>query len=253
MGSILSALMVHGRVSAGPSGAFMGLLGATLSSIVVNWNSYRHRSRTLAGVIFFTALNTVYGLLPFVDNFMHLGGAITGFLVGNLFFIRHDFRCWKSSEVYDQDHDMPSKRKNAIMLDIAWALSMAALVVVTTMGLVALFSGMDSAVFFTKSSVERNISPHFRIRSCTSSQGSNGCHGPGMHIEDGCSWCQYLTCVPSRFWKCSGNRKLSCNPSSFRGGLRVTCANGRIFYYSTVQYASKLTPEIEGLCVKACV
>lgn len=142
MGSILSALMVHGRVSVGPSGAFMGLLGATLSSIVVNWNSYRHRSRTLAGVIFFTALNTVYGLLPFIDNFMHLGGALMGFLVGNLFFIRHDFRSWTSSAVYNPDQDIPGKRKNAIMLDIAWILSLAALVVATTMGLVALFSGM---------------------------------------------------------------------------------------------------------------
>lgn len=207
MGSILSALMVHGRVSVGPSGAFMGLLGATLSSIVVNWKSYRHRSPTLAGVIFFTALNTVYGLMPFVDNFMHLGGALMGFLVGNLFFIRHDFRCWKSSAVYDPDHDMPGKRKNAIIFDIAWILSLVALVVATTMGLVALFSGMYSAV----------------------------------------------DCVPSRFWKCSGNRKLSCNPSSFHGGLRVTCANGRFFDYSTVQYVAKLTPEIEGLCVKACV
>lgn len=155
MGSILSAVVLHGRVSVGSSGAFMGLLGATLSSIVVNWKSYHHRSRTLACVIFFAVLNTVYGLMPFVDNFMHLGGALMGFFVGNLFFIRHDFRCWKSPAVDDPDLDTSGKRKTAIILDIAWILSLAALIVATVMSLFALFSGMDSSIYFTNSVVKR--------------------------------------------------------------------------------------------------
>jgi membrane associated rhomboid family serine protease len=143
MGSLLSALMLHGRVSVGASGAFMGLLGATLSSIFVNWRSYRHRSRTLAGVIFFIALNTAYGLMPFIDNFMHIGGAAMGFLLGNLFFIRHHLRyCWKSSAALDQDYTgVPAKRENVI-LDIAWLLSLGGLIVATIMGMFALFSGM---------------------------------------------------------------------------------------------------------------
>ncbi|KAG0600842.1 hypothetical protein M758_11G065100 [Ceratodon purpureus] len=218
MGSMLSALMLHGRVSVGSSGAFMGLLGATLSSIIVNWSSHKHRSRTLIGVIFFIALNTVYGLMPFIDNFMHIGGAAMGFLLGNLFLIPHHLRyCWRSSAAVDDDiTGVPGKtRKNAIVLDIAWLISLGAMVVAFIMGMFALFSGKD--------------------------------------MSDGCSWCQYLTCVPSHYWRCTSSRNLGCNPSSFKGGLRVTCPNGRFFDYSTVQYASKLTPQIEGLCIKACI
>ncbi|XP_024402194.2 RHOMBOID-like protein 6, mitochondrial isoform X1 [Physcomitrium patens] len=214
LGSVISALMVHGRVSVGASGAFMGLLGATLSSIIVNWKSYRHRSRALMGVMFFTALNAVFGLMPLADNFMHIGGAVMGFLIGNLFFIKQNFRCWKSSMVYDRN-DMLAKRKNIIILDIVWLLSIGALIAASTMGLFALFSGME--------------------------------------ISNGCSWCQYLTCAPSKFWKCSGDRHLGCNLSSVGSGLRVTCASGQYFDYSTVRYANKLTSEIQGLCIKACV
>lgn len=141
VGSILSALMVQGRVSVGASGAFMGLLGATLSSVIVNWKTYPNRSRTLLGVVFFMALNAVYGLMPLVDNFMHVGGALMGFLVGNLFLIRHSFRCWKSSVVYDQE-DMPAKRKHAILLDVVWLLSLGIVIVFGVMGLYALFSGI---------------------------------------------------------------------------------------------------------------
>jgi hypothetical protein len=126
MGSILSAVMVQGRVSVGASGAFMGLLGATLSSVIVNWKTYPNRSRALMGVIFFTALNTAYGLLPLVDNFMHVGGALMGFLVGNLFLVRHSFRCWKSSVVYD----------------VVWLLSLGIVIAFGIMGLFALFSGI---------------------------------------------------------------------------------------------------------------
>lgn len=162
MGSILSALMVRGRVSVGSSGAFLGLLGATLSSIVVNWKSYRNRTRTLAGIIFFAALNTVYGLLPFVDNFAHLGGTLVGFLFGNLFFIRHDFRALKSLGSYD-DHNMPGTRKNTIILGIAWILSLAALVVAVIVTLVALFSGMLLSTFiYFRNSNWKIVSTHLQ-------------------------------------------------------------------------------------------
>lgn len=148
MGSILSALMVQGHVSVGASGAFMGLIGATLSSVIVNWKTYPNRSRTLAGVVFFIALNTVYGLMPLVDNFMHVGGALMGFLVGNLFLIRHSFRCWKPSVVYDQE-DMPTKRKNAILLDVVWLLSLGTVIAFGIMGLFALFSGLTLPLIIT--------------------------------------------------------------------------------------------------------
>lgn len=124
----------------------MGLLGATFSSILTNWNSYRHRSRTLMNVIFFIALNTVYGLMPFVDNFMHIGGAIMGFLLGNLFFLRqHIPYCWRSSTATGQDTTgVPGKRSKVIIIDTVWVLSLGTLLVVTIMAMIALFSGMDS-------------------------------------------------------------------------------------------------------------
>lgn len=96
------------------------------------------------------------------------------------------------------------------------------------------------------------VSVNFMKRVSITHGVRNDC-GAGMNISNECSWCQYLTCAPSRFWKCSGSRHLGCNPSAVGGGLRVTCASGQAFDYSTVNYANSITPEIERLCVKACV
>jgi len=121
-------------------------------------NRYSNRTGTLAGVIVFVVVNTAYGLMPFVDNFMHLGGALMGFLVGNLFLIRpHSFRCWQSSAVYDQD-DMPAKRTNAIILDFVWLLSFGVLVAALIMGLYGLFSGM----VFSQLSTPRKLMSYLR-------------------------------------------------------------------------------------------
>jgi len=144
-GNVLSALFVHGRVSVGASGAFMGLLGATMSSILINWKLYPRRTPSLVAVIFFGAINLAFGLMPLVDNFMHIGGATTGFLLGNLLMIRPEFgwitrRCFPAI-IYDTD-DMPIKStKHAILKNAMWIISLILFLSAITAGLLALFQG----------------------------------------------------------------------------------------------------------------
>lgn len=152
-GNVLSAVFLHGRVSTGASAAFMGLLGATLSSIVTHWKSHRHRTQTLVAITFFIILNLVYGFMPLVDNFLNVGGVLVGFLLGNLFFLQQNLGwhppAWlKAPAIHDVD-DIPVKPlKNTILLNIAWLLSLGLLTSGITMALIALFTGTPFRNFF---------------------------------------------------------------------------------------------------------
>ncbi|KAH9575488.1 hypothetical protein CY35_01G113200 [Sphagnum magellanicum] len=218
-GNVLSALFVHGRVSVGASGAFMGLLGATMSSILINWKLYPRRTPSLVAVIFFGAINLAFGLMPLVDNFMHIGGATTGFLLGNLLMIRPEFgwitrRCFPAI-IYDTD-DMPIKStKHAILKNAMWIISLILFLSAITAGLLALFQEMD--------------------------------------VEKGCSWCKYMMCVPTHLWKCYGNQEMGCFPLSYQGYLRIMCANNVTHDWPAVANFDPTTPQVQGLCIKSCV
>ena len=72
-------------VGVGASGAIFGLLGAFVFSI---WRSprYRHEPWTrglLKQIIFWTVVNLYIGFqFPFIDNVAHIGGLVTGLLLG---------------------------------------------------------------------------------------------------------------------------------------------------------------------------
>ncbi|KAK4718422.1 hypothetical protein R3W88_016760 [Solanum pinnatisectum] len=63
-GSILTSLFIQRSVSVGASGALFGLIGAKFSEIIANWSV------------------SVAGMLPHVGNFAHIGGFMTGLLLG---------------------------------------------------------------------------------------------------------------------------------------------------------------------------
>ena len=85
--SIASAIRIgYGNgASVGASGAIFGILGAFIFSI---WRSplYRRQPWTrslLAQLLFWMALNIYIGYkLPFIDNTAHMGGLISGLLLG---------------------------------------------------------------------------------------------------------------------------------------------------------------------------
>jgi len=91
-GTVMSAIFLPKNISVGASGGIFGLIGACLADIIMNWNilfsdfvkkgsKNRHKF-----ILFFLLLdvvvNCVIGLVPFIDNFTHLGGMIFGFLCG---------------------------------------------------------------------------------------------------------------------------------------------------------------------------
>lgn len=82
---IASSLYNHGP-AVGASGAIFGVLGAFIFSI--RRSHYRHQpwTRSLLGqLMFWIVVNLLIGyFVPFIDNVAHMGGLITGLLLGLL-------------------------------------------------------------------------------------------------------------------------------------------------------------------------
>ncbi|KAL6503191.1 Retinoblastoma-like protein 1 [Orobanche hederae] len=90
-GSLLSALFIQSNISVGASGALFGLLGAMLSELITNWTIYANKVAALSTLVIIIAINLAVGILPHVDNFAHIGGFLSGFLMGFVFLIRPQF------------------------------------------------------------------------------------------------------------------------------------------------------------------
>lgn len=146
-GALASVLFMHGRVSVGASGATMGLIGARLAEVVMNWNVSKHRTRSIVSTSFFLVGTLVYGLLPLMDNFMHLGGFLTGSLLGNVLLIRPQAE-WVNYEqcfpavVYDVD-DLPARSKHSRGQKVLWIVSLNILVAGYIAAAFALYTGLS--------------------------------------------------------------------------------------------------------------
>ncbi|KAL0371669.1 UNVERIFIED_CONTAM: RHOMBOID-like protein 1 [Sesamum calycinum] len=90
-GSILSSLFIRNRISVGASGALFGLLGAMLSELITNWSIYSNKVAALLTLLVIVLINLAVGILPHVDNFAHIGGFLTGFLLGFILLPRPQF------------------------------------------------------------------------------------------------------------------------------------------------------------------
>lgn len=160
-GSILSSLFIQSNISVGASGALFGLLGAMLSELLTNWTIYTNKAAALFTLVVIIAINLAVGILPHVDNFAHIGGFLSGFLLGFVLLLRPQFG-WMENRHLPANAQVKSKHKPYQYVLVIIALVF--LVVVFTGGLVMLFKG------------------------------ENG--------NEHCSWCHYLSCVPTSRWKC---------------------------------------------------
>lgn len=128
-GSVLSALFLRNSyISVGASGALFGLLGSMLSELLMNWTIYSNKASisnkwitfyfiqlidnrlahllnlllqaaAIITMLFIIALNLAIGILPHVDNFAHIGGFATGFLLGFVLLARPQFSWMESHEL----------------------------------------------------------------------------------------------------------------------------------------------------------
>jgi len=80
---VASSMYNHGP-AVGASGAVFGIMGAFIFSIIRS-PLYRHQPWTrglIAQLVFWIVVNLAIGYLPFIDNVAHIGGLISGLLLG---------------------------------------------------------------------------------------------------------------------------------------------------------------------------
>ncbi|RLN25353.1 RHOMBOID-like protein 1 [Panicum miliaceum] len=163
-GSLLSSLFMVSNISVGASGALFGLLGSMLSELITNWTIYENKIAALMTLVMIIVINLAVGILPHVDNFAHLGGFTSGFFLGFVLLMRPQFG-YINQKKSPLGHPMGvTKRKFKIYQIILFVIALVILISGFTVGLVLLFQGF-------------NASEH-------------------------CSWCHYLSCVPTSKWSC---------------------------------------------------
>ncbi|KAK6126007.1 hypothetical protein DH2020_040234 [Rehmannia glutinosa] len=210
-GSLLSALFIQSNISVGASGALFGLLGGMLSELITNWTIYANKVAALLTLVIIIAINLAVGILPHVDNFAHIGGFLSGFLLGFVFLIRPQFG-WVNQRYAPSGYtSISAKPKFKVYQCVLWGLSLVLLIVGFTVGLVLLLRGED--------------------------------------LNDHCSWCHYLSCVPTSRWSCN-TQPVSCQAEQAGSQYTLTCSNN-----SRSRTYSLLNPtatQIQGLCVQLC-
>jgi len=87
-----SALLAPGSVTVGASGALFGILGALLGELCANCHllNCKQLAKAYCQIGFTLAINLGIGLLPFIDNFAHISGCLSGFLLGYFLILHSD-------------------------------------------------------------------------------------------------------------------------------------------------------------------
>ncbi|EPS62694.1 hypothetical protein M569_12091, partial [Genlisea aurea] len=210
-GSLLSSLFIQSDLSVGASGALFGLLGGMLSELLTNWTIYANKVAALLTLVVIIAINLAVGILPHVDNFAHIGGFISGFLLGFVFLIRPQFGWVNQRYAVSSSEAEAAKPKFKAYQRVLWLLSLILLIVGFTVGLVLLFRGED--------------------------------------LNHHCSWCHYLSCVPTSRWKCNA-QPVSCQALETGNQYTLSCSNSsRNRTYSLVNPSAS---QIQELCAQLC-
>lgn len=206
-GSMLSSLFIQTNISVGASGAVFGLLGGMLSELITNWTLYANKFAALLTLMIIVVVNLAVGILPHMDNFAHIGGFFSGFLLGFVFLIRPQFG-WVSQRYAPTASNKPKFKMYQCIL---WVISLVLLIVGFTVGMVLLLRGVDA--------------------------------------NDHCSWCHYLSCVPTSKWSCN-TQPVSCSTTQTGNQLSITCSNNGKSGTYTLPNATN--SEIQGLCLQLC-
>lgn len=212
--NILSSLFLQSTISVGASGALFGLLGAMLSELLTNWAIYANKCAALLTLTLIIVINLAMGILPHMDNFAHIGGFITGFLLGFILLIRPQFEWVSRKHALPGYIPRPNKSKHKTYQHVLWVTSAVLLIAGITVGLVMVFRGVKAS--------------------------------------DYCSWCHYLSCVPTRVWSCTpqGPQQVFCQSIQWEDKLNLTClSNGRSHVYAQLKNDAQLDQQ---LCTELC-
>uniref|UniRef100_A0A7C9D4G4 RHOMBOID-like protein n=2 Tax=Opuntia streptacantha TaxID=393608 RepID=A0A7C9D4G4_OPUST len=185
-----------------------------LSELLTNWTIYANKCAALLTLTFVIIINLAVGILPHMDNFAHIGGFITGFLLGFILLIRPQFG-WASTKHALPGHtSRPDKSKYKTYQHVLWVTSAVLLIAGITVGLVMVFRGVKG--------------------------------------NDYCSWCHYLSCVPTPVWSCTpqGPQQVFCQSVQWEDKLNLTClSNGRSHVYAQLKNDTQF---VQQLCTELC-
>ncbi|KQJ99262.1 RHOMBOID-like protein 2 [Brachypodium distachyon] len=139
-GSVLSALFLRNHyISVGASGALFGLLGSMLSELIMNWTIYSNKAAAIITLLFIIVINLAIGILPHADNFAHIGGFVSGFLIGFVLLARPQFGWMERNEL--PQTDQPPKYKTYQY--VLWGVALLLLLVGYVVTLALLFKGKN--------------------------------------------------------------------------------------------------------------
>ncbi|XP_028406594.1 inactive rhomboid protein 1-like isoform X2 [Dendronephthya gigantea] len=93
-GNLLSAIITPYQPEVGPSGALFGIIACLLVELVQNWQMIKEPWSSVLKLGILTFLLVIFGCLPWVDNFAHLGGLMFGTLLGFAFLPYITFGEW---------------------------------------------------------------------------------------------------------------------------------------------------------------
>ncbi|XWS28827.1 hypothetical protein CRYUN_Cryun25bG0104900 [Craigia yunnanensis] len=210
-GSLLSSLFIQTGISVGASGALFGLLGSMLSELITNWTIYANKLAALLTLILIIIINLAVGILPHVDNFAHIGGFLSGFLLGFVFLIRPQFGYVSEKHVPPGYIAASRKPKHKPYQYVLWIISLMLLIVGLTVGLILLFRGVN--------------------------------------LYDHCSWCHYMSCIPTSLWSCK-SQQVYCESTQYGNQLNLTCiSNGKSNIYTL---SGENSSQVQQLCSKLC-
>ncbi|KAK1408523.1 hypothetical protein QVD17_40372 [Tagetes erecta] len=209
-GSLLSALFLQSNISVGASGAVFGLLGGMLSELITNWTIYANKLSALLTLVIIIVVNLAVGILPHVDNFAHLGGFSSGVLLGFVFLMRPQFG-WVSQRYMRTYSRSGPKPKYKIYQRALWLLALVLLVAGMIAGLVSLLRGVN--------------------------------------LNDHCSWCHYMSCVPTSRWSCDTD-PVSCVSEQTGNQYTLTCSDSG--KNGTYLLDNANPSKIRGLCSQLC-
>ncbi|CAI7928905.1 unnamed protein product [Closterium sp. NIES-54] len=173
------------------------------------------------------AINLAIGLMPYIDNFAHIGGCIAGFFLGFALLLKpqHGFIDLRDSSgvatataIAVSGGDLVTKKHSTCQV---YTRILSGLI------FMALFS-LCMAVLFTKGNVAGD-----------------------------CTWCRYMSCVPTPWWTCDPNAPGTqgqgpvCQVRSYQNGTgALVCTNQTMLAVPNI--TSLANYDLRVLCTQAC-
>lgn len=127
---IISAIFVPFDLTVGSSGAIFGMFGSCWADFIQNYEAIQNKGIYCACMVLTTFVCFGFGLLPWLDNFLHIGGFICGLACGLVVYLQRR---------YVNENKQTYKRYQIVNR----IFGMVAVVVMFVFALIALVMGFD--------------------------------------------------------------------------------------------------------------